>query len=172
MTQHQSMLGWVEREARRDYMPKYARGGEGISVIGVVLVILFFYAHQAWSTGFFTDSFGPLEAFLLYGSIILGALGPLARGASGRRNVSRPPEMLASMFWIIASAWLLLVFPFDFAHFAGVIPDFFRFMVTWITNDIATILIIIGTAGGLLFIGIDALLYVKVRALLQKKGGL
>jgi hypothetical protein len=51
-------------------------------------------------------------------------VGPLARFLTGRRNVSRPPELAASVFWIAGSVWLLFYFPFNFAHFADVVPDF------------------------------------------------
>ena len=51
-------------------------------------------------------------------------------------------SIIASVFGIIASAWFLtVVFPFDFAHFADVVLDFLRFLVSWITNDIARVLI-------------------------------
>jgi hypothetical protein len=165
MTEHQH-LSWVEKEARRDYIKPSQRGGELTGVIAILLVTAFFYAHQAWSTGFFTPSFGALEAFFLYGSILLGMLGPLARTATGSRNLSRPPELMASMFWIVASVWLM-VFPFDFAHFADVVPDFLQFFVSWVTNDIARVLMILGTIGGAVFIAVNALLYIKVKALQQ-----
>ena len=160
-------LSWIEKEAQRDYIKPSQRGGEMATLIGIILVTFFFYAHQAWSSGFFTPSFGALEQFLFYGSILLGMLGPITRMATGRRNAARPPELMSSILWIVASIWLLSVFPFNFAHFADVIPDFLRFLVSWVTNDIATILIILGTLGGVVFIGINALLYVKVRAKLE-----
>lgn len=145
------------------------RGGEGASIIGVVLVTLFFYSHLAWSTAFFLPSFGTMDAFLLYGSILLGMIGPLTRGTTGRRNLARLPEMLASAFWIVASLWLLVVFPFDFTHFADVVPDFLRFLVSWITDDIAKVLIIIGTLGGIAFIVFNVILYNKVKTLLARQ---
>jgi hypothetical protein len=160
-------LGWAENEAARDYIKKSQRGGGTASLIGVVLVTAFFYAHQAWSTGFFTASFGSTEAFFLYGSILLGIIGPVARAITGRRNLARLPESVASVFWIIASLWLLIVFPFDFTHFSDVVPDFLRFIISWITNDIARVLIALGTAGGVVFVGVNAVLYRKVKTLLQ-----
>lgn len=166
MTQNQK-LGWAEKEARRDYLRKSARGGEGASVVGIVLVALFFYAHQAWSTGFFTAGFGSLAAFLLYGSIILGVAGPVARSVTGSRNSARPPEIFASIFSTISGAFLLVYFPFNFVHFGDVIPDFLRFLVSWITNDIAWILLAIGTVGGIFFVSVTSILFLKIRALLQ-----
>lgn len=160
-------FGWAEKEAQRDHIKLSERGGELVGVAAIVLVTLFFYAHQAWSTGFFTSSFGPAEAFFLYGSILTGTAGPLARFATGRRNASRPPELAASVLWIAGSAWLLVVFPFNFAHFADVMPDFLRFLLSWITNDIAWLLFLLGTLGGVVFVLAYAILYLRVRRLLR-----
>jgi hypothetical protein len=41
-------------------------------------------------------------------------------------------------------AWLLVVFPFEFAYFADVLPSFLRFLVQWISNDIARVLMVLG----------------------------
>jgi hypothetical protein len=166
MTQHQK-LGWAEKEARRDYIPKATRGGEGAVIIGIVLVILFFYAHQAWSTGFFTAGFGGFEAFLLYGSVFSSAVGPVTRSITGSRNSARLSEIFASTFWIISSALLLTSFPFNFAHVGDVVPEFLRFLASWITNDIAWALLAVGMAGGIAFITVTAVLYIRVKTLLQ-----
>jgi hypothetical protein len=167
VTEHQK-FSRAEKEAQRDHMKLSERGGEIIGIIAIVLIALFFYAHQAWSTGFFTSSFGPTEAFLLYGSILVGMTGPITRLATGRRNVARPPEMLASMFWIASSAWLLTVFPFNFAHLGDVLPaDFLRFLVGWITNDFGRAIFIIGILGGIVSIAFNAMLYIRVRRLLR-----
>lgn len=124
-------------------------------------VALFFYAHQTWSTGFFTARFGSLAAFLLYASIILGVAGPVARSVTGSRNSARPPEIFASIFSTISSIFLLASFPFNFMHFGDVMPDFLRFLVSWITNDIAWILLAIGTVGGIFFVGVTTVLYIS-----------
>ena len=166
MTEHLS-LSWAQKEAQRDHMKGSERGGEIVGVAAIVLVALFFYAHQAWSTGFFTSSFGPTEAFFLYGSILIGTVGPLTRFITGRRNVSRPPELIASVFWIVGSAWLLISFPFNFAHFGDVLPGFIQFLVSWITNDIARVLFALGTLGGVVFTILNAKLYRQVGRLLR-----
>lgn len=163
----QRSISWIEKEARRDDMKKSERGGELAGLVAILLASLFFYAHQAWSTGFFAYSFGATEAFLLYGGILAGAAGPVARFVTGRRNKSRPPELLSSIFWIASSAWLLVVFPFNFTHFGDVLPDFLRILVAWITNDVARVLLAVGTLGGVVFTAVNAGLYVKVRALLE-----
>ena len=45
----------------------------------------------------------------------------------------------------MATAWITVVFPFDFTYFADVLPDFLRFLVQWISNDIARILMVLYT---------------------------
>ena len=167
MTERQQHLSWPEKEARRDRLSSSERGGEIASIIGTILVSLFFYAHQLWSTGFFTSAFGQTESFFLYGSILAGMAGPAARLATGRRNVARIPETAAAILWIAASLWLLRTFPFNFAHFADVIPNFLQFLVKWITNDIARILFVLGTVGGVVFAVIDIIMYIRVRKLLR-----
>lgn len=166
--QQQHSFSWVEKQALKDNMKNSQRGGELVGVIAIGLIALFFYAHQTQATGFFTSSFGATEAFLLYGAILIGMAGPISRFLTGKRNKSRPAELIASVFWIIASAWfLMVVFPFNFAHFADIVPDVLAFLVSWITNDIARVLIAIGMVGGIISVGINTALYIKVRALLR-----
>ena len=161
---------WVEKQALKDNMKNSERGGELVGVIVIGLIALFFYVHQIQATGFFTSSFGATEALLLYGAILVGVAGPLAKFLTGKRNKSRPPELIASVFWIVASAWfLMVVFPFNFAHFADVVPDFLAFLISWVTNDIARVLIAIGMVGGIVSIGIKSVLYIKVRAFLLQQ---
>lgn len=52
-------------------------------------------------------------------------------------------------------------------HFGDVMPDFLRFLASWITNDIAWILLAIGTVAGIFFVGVTTVLYIKIGALLQ-----
>ncbi|HXV45210.1 MAG TPA: hypothetical protein VD736_00885 [Nitrososphaera sp.] len=165
MTERQH-LTWTQKEAFRDRMGLSERGGEIFAVAVIALVGSFFYAHQAWSTGFFTTSFGPTEAFFLYGSIIAGGAGPVSRFITGRRNVSRIPELGASALWIAGSIWLLAVFPFNFAHLPDVLPDSLKFLLSWITNDVAWVLFVLGILGGIGSVPVNVVLYRRVRRLL------
>jgi hypothetical protein len=38
-----------------------------------------------------------------------------------------------------------VVFPFDFTHFADVLPSFLSFSVQWVSNDIARMLMVLYT---------------------------
>ena len=168
MNMHQrTSLGWAERQAQKDVMKTYERAGEIIGLVIVGLVALFFYANQIRATGFFTAAFGPLEAFLLYGSILIGMLPLIVRMGTGHRNVARPAEIVSSLFCIVSAAWLLAVFPFNFAHFADLMPSFMQYLLSWLTNDIARIFLALGVFGGAVSIIINAWLFVRVGAILS-----
>jgi len=70
----QKRLNWfarrAEAEAKKDTMPYSERVGNVVAVVVIILVALYFVAHQMWATGFLTSKFGTLEMFLFYGVII------------------------------------------------------------------------------------------------------
>jgi NADPH:quinone reductase-like Zn-dependent oxidoreductase len=152
-------IGLNEKEATENW---YSRGkaeadkgiprserifGVGIVVV-CVLLVLFFVAHQSWSTGFFTSKFGAAEMFMLYGSLIFWIITATLEGVLGRRLLSRLFDTFGGIFFAgFATAWLLVVFPFEFAYFADVMPDFLRFLVQWISNEIAWVVMVLGVIG-------------------------
>ena len=116
-----------------------------VLVIFSVLLMSYFAAHQIWSTGFFTAKFDTLGMFLLYGSLIFWIITCSLDGIFGQRLLSRFLDAFGGVIFVIISlAWLLVVFPFDFVYFANVLPDFLRFLVQWISNDIARGIMVIG----------------------------
>jgi len=109
-------------------------------------VVLYLAAHQIWSTGFFTAKFGTIEMIMLYGSWISLSISSGLEGILGKRLLSRLFDTFGGIMYIaVATAWLLVVFPFDFTYFANVLPDFLRFLVQWISNDIARIILVLYT---------------------------
>ena len=114
----------------------------GISIVVFsVLIVLYFVAHQTGATGFFTPTFGKLEMLMLYGLLILGIISAGLEGVFGQRLYSRIFDVFGGLILAaIALTWLLVVFPFDFAYFADVSPDSLSFLVQWISNDIARVL--------------------------------
>jgi len=120
------------------------RVGNAVAVVVNILVILYFVAHQTWSTGFFTSKFGTLEAFLFYGVLIYQIVPTTLKALFGRKNLARLFDMIGSVLFTVVLAWLFVVFPFDFAYFADVLPDFLRFLLQWISNDIARVLMVLG----------------------------
>lgn len=164
--------GWfashAEAEAKKDIIPRSERLGNIIGLAAILLILLYFVAHQTWSTGFFTTRFGLAEAFFFYASFLYGMVPLYIRSLAGRKNLARFFDVLGSVLFLIALAWLLMVFPFDFSYFADVLPTFLRFLLQWISNDIARVLMTIGIIGTLIMGVYNALLYVFVRRELQK----
>jgi hypothetical protein len=111
--------------------------GIGI-VVFCVLMIIFFGTHQIWSTGFFTSKFGTLEMLLAYGFWIFWITTASLESLLTQRLLSRIVDTFGGLiFTVIAITWLLVVFPFEFAYFTNVLPESIRFLVQWISNDIA-----------------------------------
>ena len=81
---------------------------------------------------------------MLYGYLIAMTISGILYGFLGRKHLSRYFDVFGGMFFAgVAMAWLLVVFPFEFAYFADVLPDFLRFFVQWISNDIARVLMVL-----------------------------
>ena len=147
MNETEATESWFSRgKAEADKgIPKNQRiAGIGFFFVGSVLMLLYFVAHQMLSTGFFTAKFGTIEMIMLYGSWIAWIITAGLEGVFGQRLLSRLFDTFGGIIFIaVATAWLLVVFPFEFAYFADVLPDFLRFLVQWISNDIARVLMVL-----------------------------
>jgi type IV secretory pathway VirB2 component (pilin) len=118
--------------------------GIGFFFTGSVLMILYLAAHQICSTGFFTARFGALEMFMLYESWFSWIITSGLDGVLDRRFLSRLFDSFGGIIFIaVATAWLVIVFSFDFIYFADVLPDVLQFLLQWISNDIARVLMIL-----------------------------
>jgi hypothetical protein len=121
--------------------------GIGI-VIFCVLLVLYFVTHQMESTGFFTETFGTLEMFMFYGYLAFWIITAGLEGVLGQRLLSRLFDTFGGIiFAAVSTAWLLVVFPFEFTYFADVMPESLRFLAQWISNDIARIVMILTIIG-------------------------
>ena len=118
----------------------------GIAIVVVSLfIVAFFVTHKVQSTGFFTAAFDTLEMILLYGLLILGIISAGLEGVFGRRLLSRLFDAFGGLILgAVCTVWLLVVFPFEFAHFADVLPDSLRFLLKWISNDVARVVMWLG----------------------------
>ena len=118
----------------------------GIVIVVVnVLLIIIFVSHQTGSTGFFTSKFGALEMVMLYGSLVAWIITGALDGILGQRLLSRLFDVFGGIIFItISLVWLLAVFPFEFTFFTDVFPEFLRFLVQWISNDIARGIMVVG----------------------------
>ena len=149
MSENESAENWFSRgKAEADKgIPKNERiAGIVFFFAGSVLMILYLAAHQLWSTGFFTTAFGMLEMILLYGSWICWIITSGLEGVLGQRFLSRLFDTFGGILFIaLATAYLTAVFPFEFAYFADILPESLRFLLQWISNDIARILMVLYT---------------------------
>ena len=81
---------------------------------------------------------------MLYGVLILGIISAGLEGVFGLRLYSRLFDVFGGLILAaVCTVWLLVVFPFEFAYFADVSPDFLSFLVRWISNDIARVLMVL-----------------------------
>ena len=123
----------------------------GERVFGIALVVInimmisYFATHQMRSTGFFTESFGTLEMFFIYGYSVFWIISAGLEGVLGLRLLSRLFDVFGGViFGGICIIWLLAVFPFEFSHFAEALPDSIRFLLGWISNDVARVIMVLG----------------------------
>ena len=158
----------AEAEAKKDVIPYSERVGNIVGVVIGFLIVLYFVAHQMWSTGFFTSKFETLEMLLFYGALMYGIVSTALKGLFGRKNLARLFDVFGAVLFTVAITWLFVVFPFDFAYFADVLPTFLRFLVQWISNDIARVLMVLGIIATLVMAIYTAILYVFVRRELSK----
>ena len=113
-------------------------------VIFCVLMIFFFGSHQMNGTGFFTNKFGMLEMFLFYGFWVFWITTAFLEAFLSQRLLSRMVDTFGGiLFAAISLGWHAFVFPFDFTYFACVLPGSLRFLVEWISNDIARVVMVI-----------------------------
>jgi len=99
---------------------------------------------------------------------MFGIVSTTLRGLFGRKNLARLFDIFGLLLATVAIAWLFVVFPFDFAYFADVLPGFLRFLLKWISNDIARALMVLGIIVTLVMTIYTAILYVFVRRELSK----
>lgn len=137
------------------------RVGEIVGMIMVALVAGFFVYLLRENTGFMTSRFGTLETILLYGSFVLAIISPGARAIIGRRDRARPFELASNVFSAVAFVWFLAIFPFDFAHLADPLPAFMKFILSWISNEVGWVIILLAalaSIGSAIYNGVKMLL--------------
>lgn len=138
-------------------------------VIGA-LGMLYLVTHQMGSTGFFTEKFGTLEVLILYGYLSQVIISGTLYGLLGRKHLALLFYVFGGLIIaVITNVWLYVVFPFEFTYFADVLPDFLRFLVHWISNDIARMLIVLNIIVHLLGEVYVAILYVYIRKARARK---
>jgi hypothetical protein len=159
----------VEEEVEDD-IPYSERVVDIAIAVFSILIGLHFAAHQMGSTGFFTAAFGPLEMLLLYGFLLFWLVSSSLEGIFGRKHLSRDFDSFGGLiFATVGIAWLFVVFPFEFEYFADMSPDFLRFLLQWISNDIVRGLMVLGIILHLVAAVYSAILRVAVRKARARK---
>ncbi|MFW6117090.1 MAG: hypothetical protein ACOC6G_00720 [Thermoproteota archaeon] len=153
----------VKAEAEEDIFSYSDRLGNIVALGVIILVTFYFAAHQMWSTGFFTSEFGSTEMFLFYSSLLYELVLTGIKGFIGRKNFARFFEIFGSILSTIALIWLYTIFPFDFTYFADVLPGFLRFLVQWVSSDLARVVMILGIIVMPITALYNAVLYIFVR---------
>ena len=166
-----TMIPWLhakaKKEAARDRLKAAEMIGDVFAIVAIVALILYFVSSQLSDSGFFTDGFGSLEAFFFYGAAILGIFPSAFRLILRRRNVVRPVEIGNSIFGIVAIIYLLSVFPFDFAHLASPLPSIIQDAISWLTNDLARLLMTFGVVLTAFVTAWMVMIYLAVRRVLE-----
>ena len=118
-------------------------------IASIILIVingllgLYLIVHQTVSTGFFTPKFGTFEMIMLYGIFIYWITTSVLI-LIGQKHPSRDLDSYGGLFFAtFAISWLIVIFPFSFTHFADLLPDFLRFLLQWLSNEIAMVLLII-----------------------------
>ena len=113
-------------------------------VVFCALMIIFFGSHQLQSTGFFTIEFGLLEMLLFYGFWIFWITTASLESILSQRLASRIVDTFGGLiFATISIAALLVIFPYDFAYLPEVLPEPIKFLLSWISNDVAKVIMVI-----------------------------
>jgi len=162
-------MGWfekqAEKEAKKDTLKNSDRFGQIIGIIGVVIVIVFFTYHLTKSTGFFTSTFGAFDAALFFGINIFGIFPQFIRLVTNRKTLSRPFDIINSALLFVALIYFVAKFPFDFSHFADPLPASLEFLLNWVSNGLASALMVLGILGMLFALPYQTLLYMAIRKL-------
>jgi hypothetical protein len=146
MSKIESIKDRFSKTAKEELSDEIASDDIAASVLLIVvngLFGLYLIVHQAVSTGFFTPKFGMFEMILLYGIFVYWITTSVLI-LIGQKHPSRDLDSYGGLFFAtFAIVWLIVIFPFDFTYFADVLPDFIRFLVQWISNEIALVLLIL-----------------------------
>jgi hypothetical protein len=143
MNENENWFSKAKIEAKKE-LPLNERIFGILIVIFCILMIIFFVTHQIRLTGFFTIKFGIFEMLFFYGFWIFWITTATLEAIFSQRLLSRIVDTFGGLIFATLSLSLLLfLFPFDFTHLADALPGILRFLVQWISNDIARVIMVI-----------------------------
>ncbi len=155
----------AEKENKKNILKKSDRIGQIIGIVGVFVVLIFFGYHLSKPTGFFTSTFGILGAILFFGVNVVGIFPQAVRLLTGRKNPARPFDILNSALFLVVLIYFVATFPFDFSHFAEPLPVSLEFLINWVSNSLASLLMVLGIIGLLIALPYQILLFKAIREL-------
>ena len=158
----------IEREAKADRITGGALVGEIVAFFVLSSVLAFFAVHELRDTGFYTEEFGALEMFLLFGAGLFGVALVVLRIIVRRKNIVRPLDLASLLLFVVAQAVLLAVFPFDFSYVGDALPSYLSWSVDWMSDTIGKILLAFGVFGGTLGAVFTYAIYQGVRKRLKE----
>ena len=161
--------GTWKREAATDRMKQPERAGQLISVMLTIIASTYLFMHWLRDTGFYDPGFDEIDATVLFGPILFGLVPPLFRFLVGRKNASRPSDVIVSVLFTISAIYFLANFMFNMEVFATPLPEGARFLLDWISDDVARALLGLAVVGGAFSAAWNVLTYVKVKEILEKK---
>jgi hypothetical protein len=160
----------VRKEADKDALSLSERIGQ---IAGVVIGLLFaWYFLDLYDSGsdFFTSDFDGLDAALFFGIAFLGVVPGLIKAILGRKNVVRPLDIVLSVTILVAAAWFLATFPFDFAYLSEGLSDSLQFLLDWIDDEVAQFFMALAIIINMIVIPYTILLYIGVKRVLASPG--
>jgi hypothetical protein len=145
-----------DKPVHAEFMIGYAKVADIVFVTFFTMLVFGFYmAHYALSTGFFTSGFTPLLASVFFCSVLFTIITAITKAATPRKEVAALVELIGATLFVITAAWFYATFPLDFAQLSQVVPAQFKFLFTWITNDIGRIIVALTLVGGVIALAVD-----------------
>lgn len=142
----ESIKNRLSKTAQKELSHEIETDDKAASVFLIVvngLLGLYLIANQMASTGFFLPKFGTFDMIMLYGIPIYWITTSVLI-LIGQKHPSRDLDSYGGLFFAtVAIGWLIEVFPFEFTNCANVLPDFLRFLLQWISNEVAVVLLIL-----------------------------
>ncbi|MFA5312164.1 MAG: hypothetical protein WC375_02455 [Methanomassiliicoccales archaeon] len=159
----------VAKEAKKDRLKPSDRAGNVIGAICALVFALYFTVLNDSDSGFFAADITRTELFLFLWVAYFGIVPGLMKAVLGRKNVTRPLEIIVSISMLIAVALFISSFPFDFDHLGDSLPGSLEFLVSWIDDGIAKFVMWLTVIVNVVMIPYTVLLYLGVRSKLMMK---
>lgn len=167
--------GWFKNQAEKELRnDAFKRSDYLATIIGIVAgvgILAFFAYHLMKPTGFFTSAFGSSGALLFFSVALFGFIPQVVRLITRRKTPAKLFELASSMLVLIALIYFLATFPFDFQRFATPLPQSIEFLLSWVSNGVATVLMILGVIGLCFAIPIQLLQWVHIRRIAREPKG-